>query len=69
MFKKYVAFQVITLHIGMIPQVQWKDPSMLNGYLLGKTSLWEGLPYGKEDQMLFIDDEPNKTFQNSKCSY
>jgi hypothetical protein len=24
------------------------------------------LPYGKEDQTLFIDDEPNKAFQNSK---
>jgi hypothetical protein len=26
------------------------------------------LPYGKEDQPLFIDDEPSKAFQNSKCS-
>lgn len=26
------------------------------------------LPYGKEDQTLFIDDEPNKAFQNSKSS-
>jgi hypothetical protein len=24
------------------------------------------LPYGKEDQMLFIDDEPNKVLQNPK---
>jgi hypothetical protein len=62
LFLKYVTFQVITLNIGMIPQTKWKKPSMLNGYLLGKTTLWEGLPYGKENQMLFIDDEPNKTF-------
>jgi hypothetical protein len=26
------------------------------------------LPYGKEDQMYFINDEPNKAFQNSKCN-
>jgi hypothetical protein len=26
------------------------------------------LPYGKEDQTLLIDDEPNKAFQNSKSS-
>ncbi len=25
-----------------------------------------GLPYGKEDQTLLIDDEPSKAFQNSK---
>jgi hypothetical protein len=25
-----------------------------------------GLPYGKEDQTLLIDDEPNKTFSNPK---
>ncbi len=52
--------QVVTLNIGMIPHVQWKDPYMLNGCLLGKTTIWEGPPYGKEDQMLFIDDEPSK---------
>jgi hypothetical protein len=23
-----------------------------------------GLPYGKEDQTLFIDDEPSKAFKN-----
>jgi len=27
-----------------------------------------GLPYGKEDQTLLIDDELNKAFQNSKWS-
>jgi hypothetical protein len=27
-----------------------------------------GLPYGKEDQTLLIDDEPNKAFRNSKWS-
>ncbi len=27
-----------------------------------------GLPYGKEDQTLLINDEPNKAFQNSKWS-
>ncbi len=27
-----------------------------------------GLPYGKEDQTLLIDDEPNNVFQNSKWS-
>ncbi len=27
-----------------------------------------GLPYGKENQTLLIDDEPNKTFQNLKWS-
>ncbi len=27
-----------------------------------------GLPYGKEDQTLLIDDEPSKAFQNSKWS-
>jgi hypothetical protein len=27
-----------------------------------------GLPNGKEDQTLLIDDEPNKAIQNSKCS-
>ncbi len=52
----------------MIPHVQWKDLDMLNGYLLGKTTIWEGLPYGKEDQMLFINDEPSKAFRNSKCN-
>ncbi len=41
---------------------------MLNGCLLGKITLWEGLPYGKENQMFFIDDEPSKAFQNSKCN-
>ncbi len=25
-------------------------------------------PYGKEDQMLLIEDEPNKALQNSHCS-
>jgi hypothetical protein len=25
-----------------------------------------GLPYGKEDQTLFIDDEPSKVLQNFK---
>jgi hypothetical protein len=27
-----------------------------------------GLPYGKEDQTLFINNEPNKVLQNSKWS-
>jgi hypothetical protein len=27
-----------------------------------------GLPYGKEDQTLLIDDEPTKTFRNLKWS-
>jgi hypothetical protein len=27
-----------------------------------------GFPYGQEDQTLFINDEPNKVFQNSKWS-
>jgi len=27
-----------------------------------------GLHYGIEDQMLFIDNEPSKVLQNSKCS-
>ncbi len=27
-----------------------------------------GLPYGKENQTLLIDDEPSKTFQNRKWS-
>jgi hypothetical protein len=27
-----------------------------------------GLPYGKEDQTLLIDDEPNKVIQNPKWS-
>jgi hypothetical protein len=28
----------------------------------------QGLPYGKEDLMLLIDNEPNKALWNSKCS-
>jgi hypothetical protein len=31
-------------------------------------STCQGLPYGKEDQTLFIDDKPNKVLQNSKSN-
>jgi len=30
-------------------------------------SCW-GLPYGIQDQMLLINDEPNKALWNSKCN-
>jgi hypothetical protein len=29
---------------------------------------YKGLPYGHKDQILLIDDEPNKAFQNPKWS-
>jgi hypothetical protein len=31
-------------------------------------SACQGLPYGKEDQTLFINDKPNKVLQNSKSN-
>jgi hypothetical protein len=31
-------------------------------------SAYQGLPYGKEDQTLLIDNEPNIIFQNSKSN-